>query len=109
MKIDSGEQAESVDVIKRMHLSMRWDMLDSENRRLSQSRLKFIPSDNCNQKVMEGYRINYIELFDNLIDGNPYKVKSEYRNLAIQFVRAKFGFQPEVQFTIDGEYAIVTL
>ena len=58
---------------------------------------------------MNEYRINYKEMFDALLDGEPYKVESEYKNLAIQAVKAKFGFRPEVKITSDLKYAIITL
>ena len=58
---------------------------------------------------MKEYRINYEEMFDFLLDGKPYKVILEYRNLAIQAVKAKFGFRPEVEITSDCKYAIIIL
>lgn len=58
---------------------------------------------------MNEYRINYKEMFDTLFECKPYKVKSEYRNLAIQAVKSQFGFKPEVQITPDFKYAIIKL
>lgn len=58
---------------------------------------------------MKEYRINYAEMFKFLLEGKTYKVKSEFKTFAIQAVKAKFGFRPEVEITSDYKYAIITL
>ena len=58
---------------------------------------------------MKEYRINYQEMFKTLLDGKPYQVKSEYKNLAMQAVKSKFGFNPKVQISPDWKYAVITL
>lgn len=58
---------------------------------------------------MKEYRINYQEMFDALLNGKSYKVKYEHKNLAMQAVKAKFGFSPEVTYTSDLDFVIITL
>lgn len=58
---------------------------------------------------MKEYSINYEEMLDTLFNGKSYQVKSEYKNLAMQAVKAKFGFRPELHITPCGKYVIITL